>query len=94
MPQATIFMITTTINLPCQVFSPPLIAVYCAEVTPGVCQEHLHHVPLVLLHCVHQRCAVKITKVLDVQGNPWVGEEKWYKTYIRKTKEYAVLNGG
>ena len=81
------------IDLPCQVFPPPLIAVNCAEVTPGVRQQHLHHLPLVLLHRMHQRGAVKITMVLDVQGKPLVGEEKWYKTYIRKTEDLATLQG-
>ena len=79
------------INLPCQVFPPPLISVNCAEVTPGVCQQHLHHVPLVLLHRMHQRCAVKVTIALEVQGSPWVGEEKWDRTYIRKTVDFATL---
>ena len=81
------------INLPCQVFPPPLISINCAEVTPGVRQQHLHNLPLVLLHCMHQGGAVKITTVLDVQGKPWVGEKKWYRTYIRKTEDLAILQG-
>ena len=77
--------------LPCQVFSPPLIAVNCPEVAPGVGQQHLHKLPLVLLHRMHQRCAVKVTIALEVQGSPWVGEEKGDRTYIRKTVEFVTL---
>ena len=75
--------------IPCQVFSPPLIAVNCPEVAPGVGQQHLHKLPLVLLHRMHQRCAVKITPVLDVQRKPWVAQEKWYKTHMRKAEDEA-----